>query len=264
MTALDLNETHTHPCLSNPNPVEPKSDKSVKMEINTELIMKLKNNTYNGVEANDAIDHITRFLQIINLVKTPNVNTEQLCVLTFPYSLTGKAHRWWVQEGNSKITSWVDIVDKFFYKYYPLSHASKTNDRECHLRFMNWLSSKFKNPWKLSSATKNALWNFWEKGYDNDTLINDEESSDDESNESAQHPFFDPYQNDKEMERQDEGMCRVDRFEVIKYSIGDNEEFMGIRTLERHSWAQTVNEVSSIYLDIFRKKDEGWTVHRIK
>ncbi|GJR13618.1 putative reverse transcriptase domain-containing protein [Tanacetum coccineum] len=28
------------------------------------------------------------------------------------------------------------------------------------------------------------------------------------------------------------------------------------------SWARTVNGVSSIYNDIFRKKDEGWTVHR--
>ncbi|GKD71918.1 hypothetical protein Tco_1326008, partial [Tanacetum coccineum] len=60
------------------------------------------------------------------------------------------------------------------------------------------------------------------------------------------------------------GICRVDKFEVIKYSIGDNEELMGIRTLERDSWAQTVNGISSIYLDIFRKKDEGWTVHRTK
>ncbi|GJW02430.1 hypothetical protein Tco_1561286 [Tanacetum coccineum] len=58
-------------------------------------------------------------------------------------------------------------------------------------------------------------------------------------------------------ERPNEGMCRVDKFEVIKYSVGDNEEFMGIHTLERDSWAQTVNGISSIYLDIFRKKDEG-------
>ncbi|GJY23002.1 putative reverse transcriptase domain-containing protein [Tanacetum coccineum] len=61
-----------------------------------------------------------------------------------------------------------------------------------------------------------------------------------------------------------EGICRVDKFEVIKYSIGDNEEFMGNRTLERDSWDQTVNGVSNIYLDIFRKKDEGWTVHQTK
>ncbi|GKC45281.1 hypothetical protein Tco_1063003 [Tanacetum coccineum] len=161
--------------------------------------MKLRNNAYDGTETGDAVDHITRFLKIIDLAKTPDVNIEQLCVLTFPYSLTGKAHRWWVHERNSKITSWVEIVDKFFYKYYPLSRASKSNDanvRECHLRFMNWLTLKFKNHWKLSSATRNALWNFWEKGYDNDKLDYDEESSDEECNNGDHRPFFDPHQND--------------------------------------------------------------------
>ncbi|GKE97955.1 hypothetical protein Tco_0021306 [Tanacetum coccineum] len=123
--------------------------------------MELRNNAYNGAEANDAADHITRFLQIIDLVKIPNVNTEQLCVFAFPYSLTRGARRWWMNDGNDKITSWVELVDKFFYKYYPLSRASKENntngERECHQRFMNWLNSKFKNPWKLNTATKNAL-----------------------------------------------------------------------------------------------------------
>ncbi|GJV03847.1 hypothetical protein Tco_1337416 [Tanacetum coccineum] len=60
-------------------------------------------------------------------------------------------------------------------------------------------------------------------------------------------------------EQPNEGMCRVDKFEVIKYSIGNNKEFLGIRTLERDSWAQTINGIPSIYLDIFYKKDEGWT-----
>ncbi|GJT42304.1 hypothetical protein Tco_0951019 [Tanacetum coccineum] len=210
--------------------------------------------------------------------------------------MTGKAHRWWVHEGNSKITSWVEIVDKFFYKYYPLSRASKSNDanvRECHLRFMNWLTLKFKNHWKLSSATKNALWNFWEIGYDNDKLDYDKESSDNECNNGDHSPLFDHHQNDNnkgdennQMERRDhsnrpenfvqndapqssndklnEGMCRMDKFEVIKYSVGDNEEFLGVRALEHNSWTQNVNGVSSIYLDIFRKKDEGWTVTRAK
>ncbi|GJR89662.1 hypothetical protein Tco_0213673 [Tanacetum coccineum] len=214
--------------------------------------MKLRNSAYNGVEAIDAIDHITRFLQIIDLVKNPNVDTEQLCVLTFPYSLTGEAHRWWVQEGNSKITSWEKIVDKFFYKNYPLSRASKSNDRESMTKTMNQTN---------------------------------------ENNESNQHPSFNPYQNDDEIggkshqkkcedsssnhenfdtthsdvnERRDKGMCRVDKFEVIKYSIGDNEEFLGVRALEHQSWAQTVNGISNIYLDIFRKKDKGWSVHRTK
>ncbi|GJU50993.1 hypothetical protein Tco_1220548 [Tanacetum coccineum] len=66
-------------------------------------------------------------------------------------------------------------------------------------RFMNWLTLKFKNHWKLSSATKNALWNFWEKGYDNDKLDYDEESSDDECNNGDHRPFFDHHQNDNTM-----------------------------------------------------------------
>ncbi|GJY80410.1 hypothetical protein Tco_0493161 [Tanacetum coccineum] len=137
----------------------------------------------------------------------------------------------------------------------------------------------------MSNATKNALWNFWEKGYDNDTLIYDEESSDDESNNSDHRLFFDPYQNDdkgdksnqtmhnndsstpenfdalhsENNEQQNEGMCRVDKFEVIKYSVGNNKEFLSVRTLERNSWAHTIDETSRIYLDIFRKKDEGFT-----
>ncbi|GJU26343.1 hypothetical protein Tco_1164964 [Tanacetum coccineum] len=65
-------------------------------------------------------------------------------------------------------------------------------------------------------------------------------------------------------EQPNKGICRVDKFEVIKYMIGDNEEFLAICTRECDSWARTVNRVSSIYHDIFRKKDEGWTVHRTK
>ncbi|GKA44845.1 hypothetical protein Tco_0737641 [Tanacetum coccineum] len=194
MAASSLNETYSRPLLPHLYLTEQNSDEHAKMGLSSELIMKLRDNAYNGAETNDAVDHITRFLQTIDLVKTPNLNIEQLCVMAFQYSLTGKAQQWWIDEENFKITSWVEIVDKFFYKYYPLSRASKTNDpnvRECHLNFKNWLSSKFKNPWKLSGATKNALWNFWEKGYDNDIVDSDEESSDDEYSNRDNHPFFD-------------------------------------------------------------------------
>ncbi|GKC91369.1 hypothetical protein Tco_1152018 [Tanacetum coccineum] len=253
----DLKRNHTSPHLSTPNHAEPKPDGNVEIELSAELIMKLRDNAYNGTETDDTVDHITIFLQIIDLVNTHNVNIEQLHVLTFPYSLTRDAHRWWVHERNSKITSWVELVDKFFYKYHPLSPASKTNDaydRECHLKFMR---------------------------YDNNTLIYDEESSDDESDNSNQRPFFDPYQNDdneggkrnqtihdsntpenfdaphSDNNEQNEGMCRVDKFEVIKYSVGNNEEFLSACMIECNSWAHTIDGTYRIYLDIFRKRTKG-------
>ncbi|GKF68373.1 hypothetical protein Tco_0198052, partial [Tanacetum coccineum] len=61
MATPDLNGTHTTPCLSNLNPVEPKTNDNVKIEISKELLMELRNNAYNGAEANDVVDHITRF-----------------------------------------------------------------------------------------------------------------------------------------------------------------------------------------------------------
>ncbi|GJY28354.1 hypothetical protein Tco_0404121 [Tanacetum coccineum] len=94
MATPDLNGTHTTPCLANLNLVEPKTNNNVKIEISKELLIKLRNNAYNGAEANDAVDHITRFLQIIDLAKIPNVDPEQLCIYVFPYSLTGGARRW--------------------------------------------------------------------------------------------------------------------------------------------------------------------------
>nr|GEY61398.1 zinc finger, CCHC-type [Tanacetum cinerariifolium] len=93
MATPDLNGTHTIPLVSNLHPVEPITNDNIKIEISKELLTELQNNAYNGAEANDAVDHITRFLEIIDLVKIPNVNTEQLCILAFLYSLTGKARR---------------------------------------------------------------------------------------------------------------------------------------------------------------------------
>ncbi|GJV13639.1 hypothetical protein Tco_1355180 [Tanacetum coccineum] len=69
---------------------------------------------------------------------------------------------------------------------------------------------------------------------------------------------------DNNNEQLDEKMCKVEKFKVIKYSIGDSEEFLAICTHECNSWAQIVNGLSSIYHDIFCKKDDGWTGHRTK
>nr|GEU51778.1 putative reverse transcriptase domain-containing protein [Tanacetum cinerariifolium] len=59
-----------------------------------------------------------------------------------------------------------------------------------------------------------------------------------------------------------EKRCMVEKFKVIKCTVEDSEEFLAVRTRERDSWSQTVNGLSSIYRDIFCKKDNGWTVHR--
>ncbi|GKA69590.1 hypothetical protein Tco_0775654 [Tanacetum coccineum] len=162
------------------------------------------------------------------------------------------------------------------------------------LEFIPWRNSKFKDHKKVDEMTKRALLYTWIEIGNEEGLLNDEVSSDEEweeheyenpPNDSFPKPCFeiDKNKNNRDAynssgtdvsgapqfkninnEQPNEGICRVDKFQVIKYTVGDNEEFLAIYTRECDSWAQIVNGVSSIYHDIFCKKDKGWTVHHTK
>ncbi|GKE15201.1 hypothetical protein Tco_1422778 [Tanacetum coccineum] len=113
MATPDLDGTHTTPCLAKPNLTDTKTN-NFKLEIIKEMLKLLCDNAYNRTDANDAIDHITRFLKIMDLVRIQSVDPEQLRIFAFPYSLTRNAHKWWMHEVNDMITSWEELVDKFF------------------------------------------------------------------------------------------------------------------------------------------------------
>ncbi|GJQ92885.1 hypothetical protein Tco_0004024 [Tanacetum coccineum] len=40
----------------------------------------------------------------------------------FPLSLADDARQWWINEGEGKITTWEELVERFFYKFYLESH----------------------------------------------------------------------------------------------------------------------------------------------
>ncbi|GJV61122.1 hypothetical protein Tco_1467222 [Tanacetum coccineum] len=43
----------------------------------------------------------------------------------FPLSLADDARQWWIDEGDGKITTWKELVENFFCKFYPLSRDGK-------------------------------------------------------------------------------------------------------------------------------------------
>ncbi|GKB35992.1 hypothetical protein Tco_0880934 [Tanacetum coccineum] len=190
----------------------------------------------------------------------------------FPLSLSKDVKKWWMNEGDGNISTWEELVKKFFKKFYPLSCACNYD--------------------KMCDDDEEEIGK--EEGLLNDEVSSDEEWEEHEYGNPPNDSFPKPYLNinnekdnnhhnngdaDKSSgmdlsgapqseninnKQPNEGICRVDKFKVIKYTIEGNEEFLAICTRECDSWAQTVNRVSSIYQDIFRKKDEGWTVHRTK
>ncbi|GJV08391.1 zf-CCHC domain-containing protein [Tanacetum coccineum] len=52
--------------------------------------------------------------------------------------------------------------------------------------------------------------------------------------------------------------CKAKKFEPIQYSLGPNEEYIAIRGYEFDIWERNEDNLSIIYQDIFKKKDEGW------
>ncbi|GJS66242.1 hypothetical protein Tco_0680806 [Tanacetum coccineum] len=286
------------------NPGEPRDESNVKIELSKELLTELQNNTFCGRSEEDVIEHIGKILEILDLVKIAGVDPFKLRMKVFPLSLSKGAKEWWMKGGNRNISTWEELVKKFFKKFYPLSCASNY-DKMCDddeegrdpLEFIPWRNSKFKDHKKVDETTKRALLYTWIEIGKEEGLLNDEVSSNEEWEEqeygnppkdSFPKPCFEMDKNNHNENNRNtykssgmdlsgapqseninnaqpnEGLCRVDKFEVIKYTIGDNEEFLAICTRECDSWERTVNGVSSIYHDIFGKKDERWIVHRTK
>ncbi|GJU99532.1 hypothetical protein Tco_1328803 [Tanacetum coccineum] len=240
------------------------------------------------------------------------MNPDRLRMYVFPLSLTGAARKWWVNEGEGKITTWVEITENFFCKYYPLSRVGKNtmvsgemDDGLYYLEFMNWLSSKFRKHKKMNVVTKNALWDFWLKCGDDEELEDDIESSESELEESdyeSHHnsttdSFFKPYLDaqekrdicaiekrhahnqkdhdcdigkfydisvrngtpldDKKGELINARVCMAEKFEVMKYSLRPNEEYIAISTRECDTWKRNKESLSHIYQESFVRKIKG-------
>nr|GEU29495.1 putative reverse transcriptase domain-containing protein [Tanacetum cinerariifolium] len=131
----------------------------------------------------------------------------------------------------------------------------------------------------MDRKTKNTLWEFWIKGSDDEVLMDGIVSSDDEREESDNtnqlndnsDPFFKPYfdaqernnicsisvGNDEKKELLNDGVCKSEKFDVIRYSLGPNEEYITISPYKCDIWKRTKGIMSSIYHELLRKKDQG-------
>ncbi|GJS66679.1 hypothetical protein Tco_0681243 [Tanacetum coccineum] len=71
----------------------------------------------------DVTDHLAKVLEITEWIKIPNVSKDELRLHVFSKSLSRDVEKWWNSEGT--VTSWKELSDTFFHKYYPLSHTYK-------------------------------------------------------------------------------------------------------------------------------------------
>ncbi|GKE96564.1 hypothetical protein Tco_1581419 [Tanacetum coccineum] len=57
-------------------------------------------------------------------------------------------------------------------------------------------------------------------------------------------------------------VCDIRRFVMIKYSFGQDEEYVAIREDEYNDLTRANKDACRAYQEIFRMMDEGWTITR--
>ncbi|GJY47573.1 hypothetical protein Tco_0436636 [Tanacetum coccineum] len=79
----------------------------------------------NGLDNEDANEHIEKVLEIVDLFHVPNITEDQLMLRVFLISLTGAASRWLRNEPTGSIKTWEDLKTKFLKKYCPPGRTAK-------------------------------------------------------------------------------------------------------------------------------------------
>ncbi|GKC40594.1 hypothetical protein Tco_1052978 [Tanacetum coccineum] len=155
-------------------------------ELKEKFLDDLLSNAFSGTNGEDAVEHIEYFFKIVDPIKLPNVNYEQIRLAIFPISLVGNASIWF-DEFKGLITTWVDLTGKNFGKYYPPSRTgwitvTKAIRDPNNSTFEKWLSLKFANHMMMDPFTKKVLWDFWIKSDDQEGVIDEGFSDAEEAN----------------------------------------------------------------------------------
>nr|GEW98785.1 hypothetical protein [Tanacetum cinerariifolium] len=177
----------------------------------------------------------------------------------FPFSLADYARQWWINEGEGKITTWKELVEKFFCKFYPKSYEGEeemldegNNWGIDSVEYISHVNISFENHERVDRITKKVLFHSWLNGSLNKRRMNDNILS---SSDPTTNSILEPYLKTREKnntgkdderrqmkrkwkdanleanntsntlnnERLNKRMCNADRFEAIKYSLGPNK-----------------------------------------
>ncbi|GJY28226.1 hypothetical protein Tco_0403993, partial [Tanacetum coccineum] len=85
--------------------VRPKINDKTHFELKGQYLKELRENTFNGLEHEDANEHIEKFCEIVDLFHIPEVTQDQVMLLVFPMSLTRAASLWLMNEPSGSITN---------------------------------------------------------------------------------------------------------------------------------------------------------------
>ncbi|GKB69013.1 hypothetical protein Tco_0930425 [Tanacetum coccineum] len=70
----------------------------INIELTKEFLVELRMNIYHGTYNEDVVDHIVKVLKMVDLIYVPGVDSHQLRMKVFPFSLADDAKEWWISK----------------------------------------------------------------------------------------------------------------------------------------------------------------------
>ncbi|GKD78780.1 hypothetical protein Tco_1341401 [Tanacetum coccineum] len=273
------------------------------LEIQGTFLVKIRDNTSNGIIGETAFKHIDNFLKVVGPLKIKGLSQDRFRLSIFPISLVGAASERFKKDCIGLVTTWEDLVEKFVQKFYQLSDNNEemeTNEDDDHndttdifkiegnlfdfetslyngdhkwydeltdgklkeealmhkaifeeswedaapgvMKFWAWLKSSFENFYELDYDVLVKLEECWWKNWKGLYLDINRISGNAQDNKKKHH---------------DPSICNIRRFEMMKYSLDADDEYVAIKEHEHYEHSRTNIDACQAYRELFRIMDEG-------
>nr|GEV97182.1 hypothetical protein [Tanacetum cinerariifolium] len=103
----------------------PKIDDKDHFELKVQSLKELRDNTFSGLDNEDANEHTEKVFEIVDLFHIPNITQDQVILRAFLMSLSGVASHWLRNKPYGSITTWEDLKTKFLSNYFPPARTAK-------------------------------------------------------------------------------------------------------------------------------------------
>ncbi|GJR92985.1 hypothetical protein Tco_0265159 [Tanacetum coccineum] len=215
-------------------------------ELKGKFLDDLHNNSFSGTNRKDAVEHIEYYLKIINPIKLPNVDKDKLRIVVVLISLDGDYKDDWIYEWNENVP-WVYDKSWLDNGIWRNQHQSNTiaNISIIRLDVRNGQPVIGERMVIVMVEIFLAL-----------TLLEIRSIT------KTLNENHDVVEREELCEIHELPMCNIRRFDMIKYSFGQDEEYVVIKEDEYDDLERTSEDACRAYQEIFRMMDEGWMVTR--
>ncbi|GJS13130.1 hypothetical protein Tco_0407602 [Tanacetum coccineum] len=190
----------------------------IEIELNEKFLVELQKNIYQGTYNEDVVEHIAKVLKLVDLIYVPSVDSHQLRMKVFPFSLADDAKEWWISEGDGKITTWEELVEKFFRRFYPESYDGE-DEMTQKVIFHSWMNGNWNKRYVDNNTSSNNEWKESKNENPSNTAIDSffkayDVRNIEKENKQGQTKRKDNNNDDKQPNKR---RCKAEKFEAIQY-----------------------------------------------